>query len=148
MLCWPCDIIVAADDASFQDMTVAMGVCGVEFFAHQVEMGARAAKEMLFTGDAVSAADARRLGFVSRVVPREDLDGVCMEMARKIAGQPLFALQMAKEAVNQAQDAAGRKAGMDAAFSLHQLCHAYNLQRHGIIIDPSGMTPRGRKSKL
>ena len=36
------------------------------------------------------------------------------------------------------------------AFSLHQLCHAYNLQRHGIIIDPAGMVPRGaaKKSRL
>lgn len=139
MLCWPCDIIVASEDASFQDMTVGMGVCGVEFFAHHFELGARGAKEMLFTGDAISAAEAKGLGFVSHVVPRESLDEFCLAKARKVATMPLFALQMSKEAVNQAQDAQGRKQGMDGAFSLHQLCHAYNLQRFGMIIDPSSM---------
>ena len=50
MLAWPCDIIVAAESASFQDNTVAMGVGGVEFFAHPWELGIRQAKEFLFTG--------------------------------------------------------------------------------------------------
>merc|ERR1712014_281406 len=49
MLCWPCDLIVAADDASFSDITVAMGVCGAEFFAHHLELGVRGAKDFLFT---------------------------------------------------------------------------------------------------
>lgn len=148
MLCWPCDIIVASDDASFQDMTVAMGVCGVEFFAHHFELGARGAKELLFTGDAITATEAHRLGFVSRVVPRKELEDFALRRARRIARMPLFALQMAKEAVNQAQDAAGRRAGMDGAFSLHQLCHAYNLQRFGIIVDPAGMARPKTQAKL
>jgi len=147
MLCWPCDVIVAAENAVFQDMTVAMGVCGVEYFGHQVEMGSRRAKEMLFTGDSISAKDARDyFGFVSHVVPQNDLDDFSLKLAHKIAAMPLFALQMSKEAVNQAEDASGRRAGMDSAFSLHQLCHAYNMQRFGIIIDPSGMAPRGKAS--
>src|SRR5262244_1092430 len=49
MLVWPCDLIVAADDALFQDNTVSMGVSGAEFFNHPFEVGARKAKEMLFT---------------------------------------------------------------------------------------------------
>ena len=44
MLIWPCDIIVAADDAAFLDHTVAMGVGGAEFFAHPWELGVRKAK--------------------------------------------------------------------------------------------------------
>ena len=50
MLAWPCDIIIASENASFQDNTVAMGVGGVEFFAHPWELGIRQAKEFLFTG--------------------------------------------------------------------------------------------------
>ena len=45
MLIWPCDLIVAADDAAFLDHTVAMGVGGAEFFAHPWELGVRKAKE-------------------------------------------------------------------------------------------------------
>jgi enoyl-CoA hydratase len=39
MLAWPCDLIVAADDAAFCDNTVGMGVGGVEYFAHPWELG-------------------------------------------------------------------------------------------------------------
>jgi enoyl-CoA hydratase len=49
MLVWPCDLIVASEDAQFADNTVAMGIAGAEFFNHPWELGARKAKEMLFT---------------------------------------------------------------------------------------------------
>ena len=62
MLLWVADVIIAADDAQFSDPVVGMGVNGVEYFAHPWELGARKAKELLFTGDFVSAEDARLLG--------------------------------------------------------------------------------------
>jgi hypothetical protein len=46
---------VAADDAVFIDNTVAMGVCGAEFFNHLWELGVRKAKELLFTSDPLTA---------------------------------------------------------------------------------------------
>ena len=67
MLAWPCDLIIATEDASFSDPTVSFGVGGVEYFTHLWEVGARKAKEMLFTSDALSAADALRLGMVNKV---------------------------------------------------------------------------------
>ena len=65
MLMWVCDIIIASDDASFRDMTVEFGVNGVEWFNHPWEFGIRKAKELLFTGDAIDAAEAHRLGMVN-----------------------------------------------------------------------------------
>src|SRR3954454_7434622 len=50
LLCWPMDLIVAADNAFFSDPVVYMGVPGVEYHGHTWEFGARKAKEMLFTG--------------------------------------------------------------------------------------------------
>ena len=76
MLLWVADIIVAADDALFSDPVVGMGVNGVEYFAHPWEFGARKAKELLFTGDWVTAADAHRLGMVNQVVPAAELRDV------------------------------------------------------------------------
>ncbi|MGH7822375.1 MAG: enoyl-CoA hydratase, partial [Candidatus Binatia bacterium] len=73
MLVWPMDLIVAADDAEFSDVVVAMGIAGCEFFAHPWELGPRKAKEMLFTGRPVSAEEARMLGMVNQVVPRAEL---------------------------------------------------------------------------
>lgn len=137
MLVWPCDIIVAADDAEFIDNTVAMGVCGAEFFHHPWEVGVRRAKEMLFTSDAVSAADAYRLGMVNHVVTRDELQPFALGLAEKIAQRPLFALKLTKEAVNAAQDTQGRPQALQTSFALHQLCHSHNQQVHGMLIDPS-----------
>src|SRR5947209_4373601 len=39
MLCWPCDLIIAADDAEFSDPTARMGLAGVEYMAHAWEFG-------------------------------------------------------------------------------------------------------------
>lgn len=139
MLVWPCDIVVASDDAQFIDNTVAMGVCGAEFFNHPWEVGIRKAKEMLFTSDALSADDAFRLGMVNHVVTRDELTTFTMGLAAKIAEKPLFALKLAKEAVNTAQDNQGRVNAMQTSFALHQLCHSHNMQVHNLPIDPSFM---------
>jgi hypothetical protein len=50
--------------------------------------------------------------------------------------------------VNQQQDSMGRKQAMDAAFSLHHLCHAYAVQQFGIPIDPRGTFTPKAKSRL
>ncbi|HWM66142.1 MAG TPA: enoyl-CoA hydratase [Steroidobacteraceae bacterium] len=149
MLVWPCDIIVASEDAQFQDNTVAMGVNGVEYFGHPWEVGPRMAKELLFTADWLSARDAQRLGMVNHVVPTDQLSDFVVELAQRIAQKPLFALKLAKEAVNAAQDAQGRMTSMQVAFALHQLAHSHNMQVHGIPLDPAGVSPavKGRGPK-
>jgi enoyl-CoA hydratase len=141
MLVWPCDIIVAADNAEFADNTVAMGVCGAEFFHHPWEVGVRRAKEMLFTSDTISADEAHRLGMVNHVVALDDLHPFVLALAERIAAKPLFALKLTKEAVNAAQDAQGRVQAMGTAFALHQLCHSHNQQRFNLPIDPSFQVP-------
>jgi enoyl-CoA hydratase/carnithine racemase len=108
MLVWPCDIIIASDDAQFRDPVVSFGIGGVEFFAHPWELGARKAKELLFTSDWLSAAEAKQLGMVNQIVPRDKLEEAAIEMGRKITGKSLFALKLTKEAVNVAEDAQGR----------------------------------------
>src|SRR5581483_3829559 len=97
MLVWPCDLIVASEDAQFADNTVAMGISGAEFFNHPWELGARKAKEMLFTTRFLSAAEAERAGMINHVVPRDRLTGFTLELAAQIAEQPLFALRLDKE---------------------------------------------------
>ena len=139
MLAWACDLIIASDDAQFCDPVVTMGVCGVEWFVHPWELGPRKAKELLFTADSWSAAEAASFGMVNRVVPRAQLAEAVLTMARKIAAKPAFALKMTKEAVNRATDAMGQQTAIDSAFGLHQLCHAHNMMQFGLLIDPAGM---------
>lgn len=145
MLIWPCDLIIASEDAEFCDNTVGMGVNGVEYFAHPQEMGVRKAKEMLFTGGWLSARQAEAVGMVNHVVARESLESFTLEMAQRIALRPSFALKIAKESVNAAQDNAGRWNAMNTAFALHQLGHSHNMEVHGVPVDPGGVSAGLRK---
>jgi enoyl-CoA hydratase len=124
MLAWPCDLIIAADNARFSDPVIRMGIGGVEYHGHTWEFGARKAKELLFTGGAIDAAEAHRLGMVNRVVPLAELEARTMELAKEIARMNPHALQMAKRAVNQTLDIQGQYAAIQAAFDLHSLGHA------------------------
>jgi enoyl-CoA hydratase len=128
MLAWVCDMIVAAEDAFFADPVVRMGIPGVEYFAHPWMLGPRAAKEVLFTGERFDARQAKEWGMVNRVVPREDLETVTLELAAKVSAMPRFGLSLAKRAVNQAEDQMGMRAGMDSVFGLHHFAHAHNAE--------------------
>jgi enoyl-CoA hydratase len=146
LLCWPCDIIIASEEAQFQEVTVAMGIAGVEWFAHPYEMGHRKAKEMLMTGAPIGAEEARQLGMVNKVVPREKLEEATLDMARAIAKQPTFATKMAKMAVNAAQDAQGRHAAMQVAFALHHLGHSHWMEVGGLPVYAEGIHSSVKKS--
>jgi enoyl-CoA hydratase len=145
MLIWPCDIIIASDDAQFCDPVVSFGIGGVEFFAHPWELGARKAKELLFTSDWLSAAEAKQLGMVNQIVPREKLQDAAIEMAKKITTKSLFALKLTKEAVNVAEDVQGRVQAMQTSFALHQLAHTHWLKLYGTLLDPTGLSPELKK---
>jgi enoyl-CoA hydratase len=138
MLVWPFDIVVASDDATFQDPVVAFGVNGVEYFGHPWEFGVRKAKEMLFTGRAITAEVARELGMVNRVVPAAELGERTLELAQEIAEQPMLGLKAAKESVNQMQNELGLYNALRSAMALQQMSHAHNSIAHGIPVDPAG----------
>ena len=138
MLVWPFDLVVASEDATFQDPVVAFGVNGVEYFGHPWEFGVRKAKEMLFTGRAITATAAKELGMVNRVVPRERLAAETMEMAREIAEQPMMGLKTAKESVNQMQNDQGLYSSLRSAMTLQQLSHANNSMLYEKPVVPEG----------
>jgi len=124
MLCWPCDLIIAAENAEFSDPVLHMGILGVELHAHTWEFGPRKAKELLFTAGSINAQEAKQLGMVNKVVPLEELVPATMEMARRIARMDSFALRMAKRAVNHTMDIQGYTAAIDSCFDMHHLGHA------------------------
>jgi len=127
MLCWPCDLIIAADDAKFSDPVARMGIAGVEFHGHTWELGARKAKELLFTGRYIGAQEAERLGMVNRVVEREKLDEETLALANEIAQMHPFALAQAKRAVNQTLDIMGFYSSLQSVFDIHQTGHGNAL---------------------
>lgn len=138
MLIWPFDLVIASEDAVFSDPVVALGVNGHEYFTHVWEVGARRAKEMLFTGAQFTALQCQQMGMVNHVVPRDELESFTLSVARKILERPPFALELAKLAVNQSLEAQGQWTALRAAFSLHHVGHANCKVRHGIPIEPSG----------
>jgi enoyl-CoA hydratase len=146
MLAWPCDIIIASDDATFADPTLSFGIPGHEYFTHVWELGMRKAKEILFTSDSFTAQQARDWGMVNHVVPRAELEIRVLEMANKIASKPRFAVKLAKKALNGVQDAQGRSSSMNNAFHLHQLAHTHNLKVFNMLMDPSNLPESTRKA--
>ena len=126
MLIWACDLIVAADDAKFSDVVgVRMGMPGVEYYAHPWEFGPRKAKELLLTGDSLDADETHRLGTVSKVFPRDELEDKTLEFARRIAERPTMAALLIKDSVNAASDAMGFTEALRHGFHIHELGHAH-----------------------
>ncbi|MQY29223.1 enoyl-CoA hydratase [Nocardia aurantia] len=134
LLCWPCDLIVAADNAVFSDPVVNMGIGGVEYHGHTWELGARKAKELLFTASSLTAAEAERFGMVNRVVPLDELRTAVRELATAIAGKHPFALRQAKRAVNQTLDIQGFYSAVQSVFDIHQTGHGHALSETGVPI--------------
>jgi len=137
LLCWPCDLILASDDALFSDPVALMGIGGVEYHGHTWELGPRKAKEILFTGRALTAEEAERTGMVNRVVARDELDAQTRELAEQIATMPSFALRQAKRAVNQTLDVQGFYAAIQSVFDIHQTGHGNALSVSGwpVLVD-------------
>jgi enoyl-CoA hydratase len=126
MLIWACDLIVAADNATFSDVVASrLGMPGVEYFAHPWEFGPRKAKELLLTGDSIDADEAYRLGMVSKVFPLDELADKTLEFARRIARLPTMATLLVKDSVNAASDAMGFTEALRHAFHIHELGHAH-----------------------
>jgi enoyl-CoA hydratase len=135
MLMWACDLIVAADDVRFADVVgTRLGMCGVEYFAHPWEFGARKTKELMLTGDSIDVHEAHALGMVAKVFPGAELSAKTEEFAQRIAQVPTMTALLIKESVNQTQDNQGFQNALSACFTLHELNHA-----HWAIVNEDGL---------
>lgn len=126
MLMWACDIIVSDATAYFADpVGPVLGIPGVEYFAHPWEWGSRRAKDLLLTGDPLSADEAYEIGAINKVFPAGTLEQNTIDFARRAAAVPTAASLMIKEAVNQTQDIMGFHSALQGSFSLHELSHSH-----------------------
>lgn len=105
-LAMACDIRVASERAKFGQPEVSLGItpgfAGTQRLARLVGRGI--AKELLFTGDMIDAAEAYRIGLANRVVPAEQLMDTAKELAQKIMSRAPVAVQLCKAAVNEGMD--------------------------------------------
>jgi enoyl-CoA hydratase len=131
MLMWACDLIVAAEGTLFADVVgTRLGMCGIEYFAHPWEFGARKTKELMLTGDSLSVDEAHSLGMVSKVFPADELAEKTLEFARRITQLPTMTALLIKESVNQSVDSMGFYNALQSCFTLHELNHSHWAQVH------------------
>ncbi|MCQ3811091.1 MAG: enoyl-CoA hydratase [Acidimicrobiia bacterium] len=123
MLACMCDLIVASDDASFQNPVLRMTGAAVEILIEPWEMPPRKAKEFLLTAQTITAADAERLGMVNRVVPRDELSATVQEMAEAIALVPPATAAVVKRSINKTLELMGQKDAWDYHFMAHHWMH-------------------------
>jgi enoyl-CoA hydratase/carnithine racemase len=100
------DLRVASEKAKFGELFVLRGLVsdapGLGRLAQLV--GREMAAELLFTGDVITAARAKEIGLVGRVVPHEDLMPTALELARRIAANPPLAVAEIKAGLRRALD--------------------------------------------
>jgi enoyl-CoA hydratase len=123
MLACMCDLIVASDDASFQNPVLRMTGAGVELLVEPWEMPARKAKVFLLAAATFSADEAERLGMVNRVVPRADLLTETKALADRIALVPPATAQVVKRSINKTLDLQGQRDAFDYHFQAHHWMH-------------------------
>ncbi len=98
-----CDLRIAAESAIFAESYINVGIIagdGGTYFLPRL-VGPARALELFWTGRDVDAHEAERMGFVNRVVPDDKVMEVTLELARKIAAQPQYAVRAFKRAVYQ-----------------------------------------------
>ncbi len=100
-LAMACDMIVAADDATFGQPEIKIGVMpgagGTQRLTRAV--GKARAMELILTGRAMSAAEAAACGVVTTVVPAESTVDAALELAGRVAAMPPLAIRAAKMAI-------------------------------------------------
>ena len=104
------DLIIASKDALFLPSHL-------QLFTAPWDLGIRNAKAILFENRFIPADEAQQLGFVHKVVPRQDLEAETFAQAERIAVNDLLTLRMLKQSINGAQDAMGYRTSVHTAHS-------------------------------
>jgi enoyl-CoA hydratase/carnithine racemase len=101
-----CDLRIAADDAQFALPELVHGVIpgagGTQRLPRLIGPGR--ALDMMLTGERIDAAEAHRIGLITRLVPRAALPDQALALARRIAAQAPLAAAAAKELVHRGMD--------------------------------------------
>jgi enoyl-CoA hydratase/carnithine racemase len=93
-----CDLVVASDRARFGAPEVNVGLWPYMITVPMVRsMPPKKALELMMTGRVVGAAEAERIGFVTRVVPHEDLDAAVGELAEVLAQKPPGSIKLGRD---------------------------------------------------
>ena len=119
------DLVIAADTAKLIEVFVRRGIVpdgGGAYLLPKI-VGPQKAKELMFFGDDLPAADAERLGIVNRVVPAEELEKTLAEWAGRLASAPTRAIALTKWLVNRSFDSDRATALLDESYAQEMTMH-------------------------
>ena len=125
-----CDLLVFAESARLIEVFVRRGImpdAGGAYLLPRI-VGLPRAKEILFTGDAVSAADAERFGIANRVVPDGEALATANELATKLATGPTRAIAMTKWLVNRSMESSRHTALEEEAYAQELVQHTHDAK--------------------
>lgn len=97
------------------------GELGTSYFLPRA-VGIRRAAEILFTGRTVDAAEAEKIGLISRLVDEDALMKTAMETARLMLGKSLLGLRLTKEVLYQNLDAPSLEAAIELENRNQSIC--------------------------
>jgi enoyl-CoA hydratase len=119
-----CDLAVASDDALFGEPEIRFG-SGVVTMVMPWLVGARTAKELLLTGeDRIPADEAKRMGLVNRVVPRDRLEAETLALADEIAILDPVAISLTKKSINRGLEVSGFREALSANVDIDSVIEA------------------------
>jgi enoyl-CoA hydratase len=101
-----CDIKIASDRAALGEPEIRFGA-GPPVLITPFSIGLAKAKELLLTGDTLSAQQAEKIGMINRVVPHENLMVECEKTARKLINVGQVGMKLNKAAINNAFEQMG-----------------------------------------
>ncbi|MCP5433324.1 MAG: crotonase/enoyl-CoA hydratase family protein [Alphaproteobacteria bacterium] len=128
-----CDIRLASDQARFAESFVKLGLVpgdGGAWLLPRV-VGVSKAAELALTGDTIDAAEAARIGLVSRIVPAGSLLEEAFALARRIAANPAIAVRATKRLLREGATQS-LEANLELAAALQALCHKTDENRAAI----------------
>lgn len=106
-----CDLVVAADDATFGTPEIDIGLWPFMITAViQRDLPRKVALELMLTGRRMDAGEAHRWGFVNRVVPRSQLDDAVAELTSSVASKSSLIVALGKRSFYRAEDMAHAEA--------------------------------------
>jgi enoyl-CoA hydratase len=97
-----CDILVAAEGATFGTTEINVGLLGASAQLSLL-VGRHKARELFFTGELITAEELHRLGAIRRVVPPAELMDTARTLAAGLAAKSPIALRLAKESMNRVE---------------------------------------------
>jgi len=101
-----CDIRIASDSSRFGQPEILIGIMpgsgGTQRLSRLVGIGK--AKELIFTGKMIDAAEAFRIGLINQITPPDKLEETVMSIAKHISEQSPLALKWAKKSINIGQE--------------------------------------------